>query len=115
MTDTFDHVVALLVEGRRGLTLDQLAAAGAIARELDSGRNREDRLEQLCRKAGTSLRALRSHLARCCQGAAGEQLDFLTGGSGAGPDPVSSRAPRGSDPRARAALADRTGHDSHAA
>lgn len=60
MTDRFDDVTGLLLQGRRGLTLPQLAAAGAIARELDSGRNDEDRLEQLCRKAGTTVRAVQS-------------------------------------------------------
>lgn len=101
MTNTFATVTALLLTGRRGLTLPELAAAGAISRELDSGRNREDRLDQLCRKAGTTVRALEDHFSGHRRDGSGDQLSMF-GGSGAGPVPVDS-VPHGSDPCARAA------------
>lgn len=105
--DVFDRVCSLLQEAQHGLTLSQLAAAGAIARELEKEAADLRRLRDLCAKAGTTLPALDDHLSDRRRGGGGDQYS-LFGGSGAGPAPVSPPAPHGSDPCARAAVPDRT-------
>ena len=75
--DSFEAVTALLGADLNGLSLERLAVAHAIARELAAGAPDQDRLDQLCRKAGTRARRLRDHLVNRRPSPAGEQLDLL--------------------------------------
>lgn len=55
---TFDDICALVGGQRRGLTLEQLRDAYALARELDSDESDQDRVEDLAAKLGVDVEAL---------------------------------------------------------